>query len=86
MPNRVFLLGDSLRIIEETNGVYDDMHYSRYGNYYTALIFKTIMEYDLKTSKYVNNNNLLDKIFDVVKNNRPNFKTIDWKSKTKIYT
>jgi hypothetical protein len=77
---------DSLKITEETDGICDDRHYSRYGNYYTALIFKTIMEYKLTTPKYIDNTKLLDKIFDVVKNNRPKFKKVDWKSKTKIYT
>jgi hypothetical protein len=77
---------DSLRIIEETSSKCDDRHYSRYGNYYTALIFKTIIEYKFTTSNYINNNDLLDKVFDVVKKNRPKFSKVDWKTKTKIYT
>lgn len=77
---------DSLRIVEETGGKCDDRHYSRYGNYYTALIFKTIIEYKFTTANYVNNNDLLDKVFDVVKKNRPKFSKVDWKTKTKIYT
>jgi hypothetical protein len=76
---------DSLRIGGETNGNCADGHYSRYGNYYTALIFKTIMEYKSTTSNYIDDNNLLDIVFDVVKKNRPNFDKVDWKSKTKVY-
>jgi hypothetical protein len=76
---------DSLRITEESDGKCDDRHFSRYGNYYTALVFKTIMEYKFTTPDYINNNNLLDRVFDVVKNNRPKFDAVDWKSKTKSY-
>jgi hypothetical protein len=77
---------DSLRIVEETDGKCYDRHYSRYGNYYTALIFKTIIQYKFTTPNYLSNDNLLDKVFDVVKNNRPKFDVVNWKTKTKIYT
>jgi hypothetical protein len=76
---------DSLRICEESDGKCNDRHLSRYGNYYTALIFKTIMEYKSTTPKYINNSNLLDMVFDVVKNNRPTFNKVDWKHKNDIY-
>lgn len=77
---------DSLRIEQETDGECLDNHLSRYGNYYTALVFKTIIEYKLTTSNYINNNDLLDNVFDVVKKNRPKFNKVNWKTKTKIYT
>lgn len=72
---------DSLRISEESDGVCDDRHLSRYGNYYTALVFKTVMEYKSTTPNYISDNNLLDMVFDVVKNNRPDFRLVDWKNK-----
>lgn len=76
---------DSLKIFGESGGNVNDEHYSRYGNYYLALILKTIIEHKFNTPYYVLDNNLLDKVFDVVKNNRPKFKKVNWSTKTKIY-
>lgn len=36
---------DKLEIINETNQKINDRHYGRYGNFYTALIFNTILEH-----------------------------------------
>lgn len=71
---------DYFTIWGETDGKCDDLHYSRYGNYYTALIFKTILEYNKSTEYYISDDNLLDKIFDIVKNEKPKFKYINWKN------
>ena len=76
---------DALKIRTESNDKCTDDHYSRYGNYYLALIFKTIIESKFTTPYYILNNNLLDRIFDVVKNNRPKFKKVNWSTKTKVY-
>lgn len=76
---------DALKIYGETGGKCVDEHYSRYGNYYLALILKTIIEHNFTTPNYTLDDNLLDKVFDVVKNNRPNFKKVNWSEKTKIY-
>ncbi len=75
---------DILKIYGESDGKCDDAHYSRYGNYYAALIFKTILEAQ-SDCYYINNNNLLDRVFDVVKNNRPNLPFVNWKNKIQNY-
>ena len=36
---------DKLEIRGETNGKIEDRHYGRYGNFYTALLFDTILEH-----------------------------------------
>jgi len=65
-----------LRIDEETNGLNTDKHYGRYGNYYLALIIKTIIENqasDYRTTDYY----IMTKIKESIKNNPPNFEKID---------
>jgi hypothetical protein len=67
---------DKLRINKETNGWIDDYHYSRYGNYYLALIIKTIIENqssEYRTTDYY----IMMKIKESIKNNPPNFEKID---------
>jgi hypothetical protein len=67
---------DKLRINKETNGWIDDYHYGRYGNYYLALIIKTIIENqasDYRTTDYY----IMTKIKEAIKNNPPNFEKID---------
>lgn len=71
---------DKLLIETESDGVCEDRHYGRYGNYYLALILKTIFEYKkVSDGYYTKDNNLLDTIFKVIANNPPKFKKIDWK-------
>jgi hypothetical protein len=36
---------EKLEIFNETNQKINDRHYGRYGNFYTALIFNTILEH-----------------------------------------
>jgi hypothetical protein len=73
-----------LRINEETNESNPDMHYGRYGNYYLALIIKTIIENqasDYRTTDYY----IMTKIKEAIKNNPPNFEKIDiWDIKNEI--
>jgi len=73
-----------LRINEETNGLNYDMHYGRYGNYYLALIIKTIIENqttDYRTTDYY----MMSKIKEAIKNNPPDFeKIIDWNIETEV--
>jgi len=67
---------DKLRINKETNGWIDDKHYGRYGNYYLALIIKTIIENqssEYRTTDYY----IMTKIKESIKNNPPNFEKID---------
>ena len=67
---------DKLRINKETNGWIDDYHYSRYGNYYLALIIKTIIENqssEYRTTDYY----IMMKIKESIENNPPNFEKID---------
>ena len=73
-----------LRINEETNKLNTDMHYGRYGNYYLALIIKTIIENqttDYRTTDYY----MMSKIKEAIKNNPPNFEKIDeWDIKNEM--
>ena len=65
-----------LRIIEETNELINDYHYGRYGNYYLALIIKTIIEnqsLDYSITDYY----IMTKIKEAIKNNPPTFEKID---------
>jgi len=67
---------DKLRINKETSGWIDDYHYGRYGNYYLALIIKTIIENqasEYRTTDYY----IMTKIKEAIKNNPPNFEKID---------
>jgi hypothetical protein len=67
---------DKLRINKETNGLIYDYHYGRYGNYYLALIIKTIIENQAsehRTTDYY----IMTKIKEAIKNNPPNFEKID---------
>jgi hypothetical protein len=65
-----------LRINEETNELNTDMHYGRYGNYYLALIIKTIIEN--QASEYrITDYYIMTKIKEAIKNNPPNFEKID---------
>lgn len=41
----------------ETNGLINDGHYGRYGNYYLAILFDTIIKNDLKS--YYNKDNFI---------------------------
>jgi hypothetical protein len=67
---------DKLRINKETNGWIDDYHYGRYGNYYLALIIKTIIEN--QTSEYrTTDYYIMTKIKEAIKNNPPNFEKVD---------
>lgn len=58
----------NLLIEEESGGKFKDRHYGRYGNYYMALIFKTILEHKNNTSYYINDIPLMQKIEDILKN------------------
>lgn len=71
---------DSLYIWGDSDGKCEDLHYSRYGNYYSALVFKTIIEHKSSTPYYISDSSLMDKVLDTVKNNRPKFKKINWKN------
>ena len=65
-----------LTIEQETAGKVEDHHYGRYGNYYMALVFDTILKYTENINHdgfYIKDNQLMGKIIDRIKNNRPNF-------------
>lgn len=72
---------DMLFINSETGGVCEDRHYSRWGNYYAALAFKTIMEEGDEFNGNWKDTQLLERVLDVFKNNPPPFTSINWKSK-----
>jgi hypothetical protein len=73
-----------LRINEETNELNSDMHYGRYGNYYLALIIKTIIEnpiVDYRMDDYY----MMSKIKEAIKNNPPNFQKVEeWDAQTEM--
>jgi hypothetical protein len=59
-----------LTIEQETNGKICDQHYGRFGNFYTALIFNTILEYinDIEhDGQYIEDLNLFYKIEKKIK-------------------
>jgi hypothetical protein len=58
---------DKIRILDETYNLIYDHHYSRYGNYYNAHIFKTVLESGLN-GFYLSDENLNSKIFDIISN------------------
>jgi hypothetical protein len=59
-----------LEINEETSGKINDQHYGRYGNFYTALIFNTILEHtdDIEhDGYYTKDSELISKIEEKIK-------------------
>ncbi len=64
-----------LTIEKETDGNIMDQHYGRYGNFYAALIFNTILKYTENVNHegfYLKDNNLIQKIFESIKQNKHN--------------
>jgi hypothetical protein len=64
-----------LNIRYETNNINEDGHYGRYGNFYTALIFNTILNHTNLESYhgyYMNDTALFDKIIEAIKNTKHN--------------
>jgi hypothetical protein len=72
---------DMLFIDSETGGICNDKHYSRLGNYYVALAFKTIMEEGDEFSGDWKNESLLERVTSAFKNDPPNFAPVNWKLK-----
>lgn len=65
-----------LTIQNETNGKILDEHYGRYGNFYMALVFDTILKHTENTNHnglYVKDDHLMDKIKETIKNAKHNF-------------
>jgi len=68
---------DKLTIYQETNGKINDRHYGRYGNFYLALIYKTILENtNIDTPFYTKDLNLIFKIFETLKSESHNILSI----------
>ena len=64
-----------LTIQNETNGKILDEHYGRYGNFYMALVFDTILKHteNIKhNGLYVKDFHLMDKIKETIKNSKHN--------------
>ena len=64
-----------LTIEKETNGKVMDQHYGRYGNFYMAVVFDTILkytEYINHNGFYLNDPNLVNTIFENIKNSKHN--------------
>jgi hypothetical protein len=62
--------GNKLEIIDETNRKINDKHYGRYGNFYTALVFNTILEHtkDIEhDGYYIKDLDLISKIKEKIK-------------------
>jgi hypothetical protein len=73
-----------LRINEETNELNTDMHYGRYGNYYLALIIKTVIE-NPTTEHRMTDYYMMSKIKEAIKNNPPNFQKVEeWDAQTEM--
>lgn len=65
-----------LTIEKETNGKILDHHYGKYGNFYTAIIFQTILEHTKDKNHngdYLNDEHLIDKLIQKIKESKPNF-------------
>jgi hypothetical protein len=65
-----------LSIENETNGKVLDHHYGKYGNFYTALVFKTILEHTEDKNHdgfYLKDNHLVGKIINNIRESKPNF-------------
>lgn len=59
-----------LEIFNEVNGKINDSHYGRYGNFYTALIFNTILEHTKDNEHdgyYIKDSILISKIIENIK-------------------
>ena len=68
-----------LTIEKETNGKIEDQHYSRYGNFYMALVFDTILKYTENIDHngfYVTNNYLIDLILKKIKETKHNLEIL----------
>jgi hypothetical protein len=66
---------DKMEIFDETNGKIKDRHYGRYGNFYTALVFNTILEHtkDIEhDGYYIKDSYLISKIKENIKNSKHN--------------
>jgi len=66
---------NKLEICQETNKKLTDRHYGRYGNFYTALVFNTILEHtnDIEHDGYYTKDlNLISKIKDRIVNAKHN--------------
>ena len=64
-----------LTIESETNGRVMDKHYGRYGNFYMALVFDTILKHTQNINHnglYVKDYHLMDKIKETIKNSKHN--------------
>jgi hypothetical protein len=66
---------DRIRIDQETGGLIYDEHYSRYGNYYNAHIFKSVLESNLD-GFYLLDRDLNYKIDQIV-SSKPPFKPLE---------
>lgn len=66
---------DKLEIFTESNKKINDRHYGRYGNFYTALVFNTILEHtkDIEhDGYYINDLNLISKIQEKLQSTQHN--------------
>ena len=64
-----------LTIEKETDGKIMDQHYGRYGNFYMALVFETILKHTVNINHdgfYLKDFNLVDKIFESIKQSKHN--------------
>ena len=61
---------NKLIIIEETNQRVNDNHYGRYGNFYTAIILKEVLEYSQNNNvtSYTEDKELFNRVVDKIKN------------------
>ena len=65
-----------LTIENETNGKILDHHYGRYGNFYMAVVFNTILNYTKNINNdefYIKDNNLINLIYKKIKETKHNF-------------
>ena len=69
-----YFIFNKLLIETESNGVCKDRHYGRYGNFYTALLFDTILEHtnDIEhDGYYIKDLDLISKIKE--RSTKPSF-------------
>ena len=67
---------DKLEIRGETNGKIEDRHYGRYGNYYMAVVFDTILRYTENINHdgyYIKDDHLTGLIVSDLQKNKCNF-------------
>lgn len=76
-----------LSIAKETKDTVDDWHYGRYGNFYAALVFKELLDYNKDNNKtsYSKDPDLFEQIVRVIKNSKHEIEPLDKYIRTSFF-